>query len=1275
MGSAKGQFSARSTLSAAQLESLRGVSPIDTIEWAKPDGIDAEWEKAILAVRGSGGAEIAARLAAQSPSGFKPSLPDSSSNENLQEDGSRPAAAGRKAMSLVAVESVDLSSALGEPNLDSVDLPEFLVSGFPAAQPDRPGPKEAAKPVFSEPSRKPDSEETVKPVPQSPELAETLDLGPQGGAEADRAGAARISLQGPAFPRGPLGPAASGPLGKRLESRLFRLREIIPADADEAKTKALRDAENAETMPREVSFDAAGRVSSRQAPGLESDSNKDHSPIGLAAGGISAESEETLAPAAAIARMGKGAALARSTADFQTLSLEADFVLHSRIASGGQGEIWRAWQSSLHREIAIKRMVSGRVTEFLQEAYTSAALDHPNIVPVHDLGRASDGKRETPLLAMKLVRGKPWSDQVKEERAAPGFTLDAFLPKHIAAMLDVCDAVAYAHAKGIIHRDLKPQQVMVGDFGEVFLMDWGLAVCVRETVEFVARDGIPKHRTLATAVNRCGTPAYMAPEQTWDTNIGLGLHTDIYLLGATLYQLVAGRPPHFATSAMEAFQRAASNEYDDLPLECPPFLRDLIERCLATDPAERPASVKEFREALQAYLNGADRQRESRKMVREVEAVIEAFGRENLGYEQLTLMQQRLGRALQLWPENPEAQGLHKRLMALHAERALEAHDLELSRTLALGLPESEGKARLVREIMAAEKERDLEGRRVREATTHRRRSRLTIAGLGSVIALLTIALVTLQLFHSARLAQRDQHEAAQAVESDRLIEIQRRVRNLLASEMALAREFEREAPSPLALAGPDVPAVDAAKAKELARRRARLKRERRELAESESLEPEPFELPLGEACLLLAQAAEDQSGEKIAKAFGLCREAAALRPDRPEPRTGLGVAALRLGRPQEAAQHWAEAARLGLAIKSFPPSEAAQILVLASEASRASEKDADCDKLLRESLAVLEPHWLKLSADLSSQWTALGDERSASHFARAAVPVHERRPDALEPLEAADSYRQVAQRLSRSGRDAEATSFYFNAVKTRRDKLGLDDPGGAGALADLAGNLIAVNKRPLAIPLLRKALEIEVRVRGIDHPAALERARALFDALAWPSGPKEPSILDPETVLALGAWLTRRFEAASSISVDDLRAEKFGWVAVEAAMAQAALRLIPARADWARRHLLRAEALARVAGLSATSGFRVEVLIPLANRLNVVKVLDALPRPPVVFGPGAGNSIDGAELLAHLNQASPGSGDDIDWTAPSRGGAELDLAVSEALAAVEANAPAPALF
>jgi serine/threonine protein kinase len=158
----------------------------------------------------------------------------------------------------------------------------------------------------------------------------------------------------------------------------------------------------------------------------------------------------------------------------------AAFRLIRRIGRGGMGEVWEAVQVSLNRAVAVKRVVThgkasdstaARTRDFMMEALVSARLEHPNIVPVHDLGRDEAG---APLLAMKLVKGASWETRIREEFET--LPPEQFLSRHIPTLIAVAQAVAFAHSRGVVHRDIKPSQVMLGDYGEVLLMDWGLAV-------------------------------------------------------------------------------------------------------------------------------------------------------------------------------------------------------------------------------------------------------------------------------------------------------------------------------------------------------------------------------------------------------------------------------------------------------------------------------------------------------------------------------------------------------------------------------------------------------------------------------------------------------------------------------------------------------------------------------------------------------------------------------------------------------------------------------
>jgi len=444
---------------------------------------------------------------------------------------------------------------------------------------------------------------------------------------------------------------------------------------------------------------------------------------------------------------------------------EADFLLREIIGRGGQGEVWRAWQTSLSREVAVKRLKGGLLEEFLREAFTTAELDHPNIVPVHELGRVDDNGLLVPILAMKMVRGTPWDRLLEEERGVADFALEPYLTRHLGILVDVCNAVAFAHARGIVHRDLKPAQVMIGAFGEVFLMDWGLALSVADDVPMAPRAGVAKHATRATAPNPCGSPAYMAPEQTESRANNIGVATDIYLLGACLYEIVTGRQPHAASTAYAAFMQAALNEFPPLPPECPEPLRELVHSALETDPADRPASVVRFRDTLTDYLSGAGRIRESRELCRHAEEALALLKKaEEADFESLIALRQQADRALQLWPGNARADALLRDVAALHAAHSIRAGDLTLAAALLRSLPASDAR----RELLNA----DLEAKR---AQLERSSRNLRVASV-LVVGLLLV------LFAGTIRWARDREAANQRLEASgkRLEEQRDRAESLL---------------------------------------------------------------------------------------------------------------------------------------------------------------------------------------------------------------------------------------------------------------------------------------------------------------------------------------------------------------------------------------------------------------------------------------------------------------------------------------------------------------
>jgi serine/threonine protein kinase len=239
-------------------------------------------------------------------------------------------------------------------------------------------------------------------------------------------------------------------------------------------------------------------------------------------------------------------------------------------AQGGIGQVWLARDASLGREVALKELRPERVgspvvwARFLQEAQITGQLEHPGIVPVYELSRRPDDRQ--PFYTMRFVRGRTLSAAIQgyheKRRAGEAGPLDQ--QALLQAFVAVCNAVAYAHSRGVVHRDLKGQNVVLGDFGEVMVLDWGLAkVLARpeagDTAPPVALDPETEHEaTLQGQV--LGTPAYMAPEQADGRLDLIDPRTDVYGLGAILYELLAGRPPFSGASTQEVLRKVREEE-------------------------------------------------------------------------------------------------------------------------------------------------------------------------------------------------------------------------------------------------------------------------------------------------------------------------------------------------------------------------------------------------------------------------------------------------------------------------------------------------------------------------------------------------------------------------------------------------------------------------------------------------------------------------------------------------------------------------------------------
>ncbi|MHC4938848.1 MAG: WD40 repeat domain-containing serine/threonine protein kinase [Planctomycetota bacterium] len=311
--------------------------------------------------------------------------------------------------------------------------------------------------------------------------------------------------------------------------------------------------------------------------------------------------------------------------------------LREEVARGGMGVILKIWDKDLRRTLAMKasfhhfRGDDGEVpaaaqeivARFVDEAQITAQLDHPGIVPVHELGVDNDGRM---YFTMRLVKGHTLDEIIRLARAdKEGWNR----PRAVGVMVKVCEAMAYAHAKGVIHRDLKPANVMVGDFGEVYVMDWGLAKVLgrhdphqrawqaaasvlRTQVRTDRADDLmatPNSPLLTMEGMVIGTPTYMPPEQAEGRIDALDPRSDVYSVGALLYTLLTGRMPYVdpsepptAGKVLMALIEGPPTPVLELDASIPPELVAICDKAMARNPNERYENMGEMAEDLRAFV-------------------------------------------------------------------------------------------------------------------------------------------------------------------------------------------------------------------------------------------------------------------------------------------------------------------------------------------------------------------------------------------------------------------------------------------------------------------------------------------------------------------------------------------------------------------------------------------------------------------------------------------------------------------------------------------------
>ena len=251
------------------------------------------------------------------------------------------------------------------------------------------------------------------------------------------------------------------------------------------------------------------------------------------------------------------------------------------LGEGGMGVVYLAEQNFPKRQVALKTLKSPNVSMeklLLKEAMITGSLSHPDIIPIFEISRRENGLE----VLMQKVEGKTLKEMINGQ---PQKGDD--LRFCISVLLRVCQALEYAHTQNIVHRDIKPENIMYGQFGEVYLLDWGISFNITET---------SSTRLLV------GSPAYMAPEMLDGDLARISKQTDIYLLGATLFEICMGKPPHGGENLDEVFESIRQSAPQHFPEDVFTQLEHLYQFACQKNPQERPDSVAQFRGLLEDCL-------------------------------------------------------------------------------------------------------------------------------------------------------------------------------------------------------------------------------------------------------------------------------------------------------------------------------------------------------------------------------------------------------------------------------------------------------------------------------------------------------------------------------------------------------------------------------------------------------------------------------------------------------------------------------------------------
>lgn len=357
------------------------------------------------------------------------------------------------------------------------------------------------------------------------------------------------------------------------------------------------------------------------------------------------------------------------------LAVDADYRLVRLLGKGCKGNVYVARQGSLDRLVALKvikplaedkrqqlskkgaleKTERHRRSQFISEAVVTGDLEHPNIVPIHDIAVSEDN---TLFYSMKRVSGTPWSKVIDEKSR----------DENLEIFLKVCDAIGFAYTRGIVHRDIKPENIMLGDFGIVMVMDWGLAL---------AKPGYEKIDSIYPATGLGGSPAYMAPEMAIGPLDSIEPASDIYLLGATLYQIISGNAPHVAPNITECLRAVASNKIREVPPQHEGELPDIALKAMATRPSDRYSDAVSFQNAIRQYRSHSESIALAAKAIESL-----SFAKQTQAYSSYARAMFGFEEAISLWDENARATAGLEDTRLHYADAAFRNGDFDLGLSL-----------------------------------------------------------------------------------------------------------------------------------------------------------------------------------------------------------------------------------------------------------------------------------------------------------------------------------------------------------------------------------------------------------------------------------------------------------------------------------------------------------------------------------------------------------------------------------------------------------------